>query len=136
MSLHALFEAYIAAFNAGDSPSYARFYAPEVRFRNGAGVELRGATAVAAHYDTLKGSMERRIEVKAVICGETSIAALLSSRFHITADGVPFAGELLDRGDTVNLRSAALYELENGKFARIEATTLDRQIVRARRLPG
>jgi hypothetical protein len=46
-----------------------------------------------------------------------------------------FAGQVLDTGDRVLLRSIALYELEGGKFKRIHAQTLDRNILRAG-LPG
>lgn len=130
MSHADMFEQYIAAFNAGDADSYARFYAPGVRFRNGAGTELAGPAAIVDHYRSLAGSVARTIEVKALADGEHAIAAALASRFTILADGVRFAGEVLGAGDQVHLESIALYELEDGRFARIEATTLTRRIER------
>ncbi|WP_264940968.1 nuclear transport factor 2 family protein [Sphingomonas caeni] len=125
-----MFEQYIAAFNAGDAEAYARFYAPDIRFRNGAGAELTGPAAIIDYYQSLKDSLSRTIEVKALAHGERAFAAALASRFTILADGVRFAGELLGRGDQVHLESIALYELEDGRFTRIEATTLTRRIAR------
>lgn len=130
MSHAAMFEQYIAAFNAGDAEAYSRFYATGVCFRNGAGAELVGPAAIADYYESLKGSLSRVIEVKAVAWGDRAFAAALSSRFTILADGVRFAGELLNARDQVLLDSIALYELEDDRLARIEATTLTRHIVR------
>lgn len=130
MSHADMFEQYIAAFNAGDAESYARFYAPDIRFRNGAGAELAGIAAIVDYYQSLKQSMSRSIEVKALAQGERSLAAALTSCFMILAEGVRFAGEMLGTGDRVHLESIALYELENGLFARIDATTLSRRIAR------
>ena len=125
-----MFGQYIAAFNAGDVDSYARYYAPDIRFRNGAGTELTGPDAIVDHYRSLAGSLSRTIEVKALADGERAFAAALSSLFTILADGVRFAGEVLNAGDQVHLESVALYELEDARFARIEATTLTRRIER------
>ena len=130
MSHADMFGQYIAAFNAGDATSYARYYAPDVRFRNGAGTELTGPDAIVDHYRSFAGSLLRTIEVKALADGERAFAAALASRFTILADNVHFAGDVLDAGDQVHLESIALYELEDGRFVRIDATTLTRRIER------
>lgn len=130
MSHADMFGQYIAAFNAGDAASYARYYAPDIRFRNGAGTELIGPDAIVEHYRTFAGSVSRTIQVKALADGERALAAALASRFTVLADGVHLAGEVLGAGDQVHLESIALYELEDGRFARIEATTLARRIER------
>jgi uncharacterized protein (TIGR02246 family) len=130
MSHADMFGQYIVAFNAGDAASYARYYAPDVRFRNGAGTELIGPDAIVEHYRSFAASISRTIEVKALADGERAFAAVLASRFTILADGVRFAGEVLDAGDQVHLESIALYELEDDRFVRIEATTLARRIER------
>jgi len=130
MSHADMFGQYIAAFNAGDAASYARYYAPDIRFRNGAGTELTGPDAIVDYYRTFAGSVSRTIEVKALADGERAFAAALASRFTILADGVRFAGEVLAAGDQVHLESIALYELEDDRFVRIEATTLARRIER------
>ena len=133
MSLAAMFEQYVAAFNSGDGAAYSRFYAPGIQFRNGAGASLVGPQAIVDFYAGLKQSMTRTLEVRGLVAGERSLAAALASRFTILADGVAFAGETLDAGDQVAIESLALYELAGGKFARIEATTLRRNIERKAR---
>ena len=97
-----------------------------------AGVELVGARAIVDYYETLKPLMAREIEIRGITEAEVSLAAALRSRFVILANGVPFAGELLDAGDRVLIESIALYELENEKFVRVESRTIERQIERQR----
>lgn len=123
-------EQYIAAFNAGDASAYAKFYAPGIVFANGAGTRLTGPAAIIAYYENLKSTMTRTITVKAVVEGSQSLGAALASCFTILADGVDFAGEVLDAGDRVHLESIALYELDGDQFARIEAGTVSRRIER------
>lgn len=130
MTRTGMFEQYIAAFNAGDATSYGRFYAPDIVFRNGAGATLSGAAAVIAYYDNLKSAMSRVIEVRGVVEGSCALSAALASRFTILADGTPFAGERLSRGDRVSIESIALYEFGGDRFARIVAETLSRRIER------
>lgn len=131
MSAEPMFREYIEAFNAGDGTTFTRFYAPDAVLINGAGITLHGPAAIAEFYDELKARMQRRIEVLGLVEGRETLAAALRSIFEAFVDGVPFAGHVLDAGDRVILRSIALYELEGGKFKRIKARTLDRQIVRA-----
>ncbi len=130
MSHAGMFEQYIAAFNAGDTDGYARFYAPQIRFRNGASTELVGPAAIVDYYRSFSGRMSRVIEVRAVAWGERAFAAALASRFTVLADKVPLGGGMLGAGDRVHLESMALYELDGAQFARIEATTLTRRIER------
>lgn len=132
MRLLARFADYIAAFNAGDSAGYARHYAPGVVLVNGAGVETRGAQAICAFYDKVRMQMQRRIEVLGVIEGAACLSAALQSRFEVIAPDVAFAGTVLQPGDAVLLRSFALYETDDaGLFARIQAHTLSREVIRA-----
>lgn len=125
------FSNYVAAFNAGDSAAYGWFYAPDIRFRNGAGVELSGPEAIISYYEALKGRIDRVMEVVEVVDGERALCAALRSRFEIRSESEFFAGSSLARGDQVLLESLALYELEGDKFARIAAKTLSRRILRA-----
>lgn len=125
------FMRYISAFNEGDSETYGSFYAPTIAFRNGAGDRLEGPDAIIAYYEALKGRIARRMEVRAVVAGETALCAALHSRFEILSPGEHFAGQDLSKGDAVLLDSMALYELEGARFARIEATSISRRILRA-----
>lgn len=126
----AMLERYVAAFNAGDTAGYAACYAPDVVLVNGAGQELRGARAITQFYAGMRGQVARELVVEGVVEGEHCIAAALRSTFEALADGVAVGSVVLDRGDEFHLRSMALYEIERGLFKRINATSLERTVVR------
>ncbi|MCW3837639.1 nuclear transport factor 2 family protein [Sphingomonas canadensis] len=130
MPLRAMFEEYIAEFNAGNASGYSRFYAPDVAFRNGAGDSLRGAQAIVDYYTGLKADVARSIAVQGLLTGERSIAAALASQFTALSDHVVIGPTTLRSGDRLSIESIALYEIEDGRFARIEATTLRRAVLR------
>lgn len=130
MPFSAMFSQYVDAFNAGDDVAYSRFYAPDIVFRNGAGAALVGARAIVEYYARFRQSIERVMAVEAVICADTCLAAALASRFTILKDGTSFANDVFDAGDRVEINSMALYELVEGRFASINATTLRRRIIR------
>jgi hypothetical protein len=131
VSPKAKFHEYIEAFNAGDSTAYTRFYAPDAVLINGAGDKLCGPTAIAEFYDELKQRAQRQIEVLGLVEGRNTLAAALRSTFLVISEGMPFAGHVLNVGDRAVMRSIVLYELDGGKFRRIQAQTLDRKIMRA-----
>jgi hypothetical protein len=124
------FKRYVSAFNRGDAAAYGAFYAPSIIFRNGAGARLEGPQAIIAYYEALKGRIARIMEVQAVIAGENALCAALHSRFEILSPEEDFAGEKLTRGDAVLFDSMALYEVDAGRFTRIEAASLARRIIR------
>lgn len=130
MAFSAMFRHYVDAFNAGDDAAYSRFYAPDIVFRNGAGAALVGARAIVDYYARFRQAVHRVMTVEALLCADTCLAAALASRFTILQDGTSFANEVLDADDQVEISSMALYELAEGKFASINATTLRRTIIR------
>lgn len=125
-----MLERYVAAFNRGDHAAYAACYAPDVVLVNGAGHELHGPAAITAFYDAMRGRADRVLQVEGVVEGHDCIAAALRSQFVALVDGVELGGQVLERGDRFALRSMALYEIKNGLFERIQATSLERTIIR------
>lgn len=123
-------ERYVDAFNRGDDAGYGAFYAPDVRFRNGGGTELAGRDAILAHYRKVRERLDRVMRVRAVCSGEGALAAALASTFEARIDHVALAGETLMRGDRLELESMALYEIEEDRFVRVEATTIAHRLVR------
>ncbi len=124
------FMRYISAFNAGDSDAYRAYYAPSIAFRNGAGAKLEGPDAIISYYEALKGRISRQIEVRGVVKGQTALCAALHSCFHVLTPREHFAGAWLGTGDKVLLDSIALYELKDGQFILINATSIARQVIR------
>jgi len=129
-SSQTLLETYFKAFDEGDTSGYASFYAADVTLQNGAGEHLEGAEDIVAFYEKLRPGLVRTTQVRLVIEGAQSIAALLESRFEITADSTVFSGETVHAGDRIQLKSMALYELSGTKFRRITARTIEKNIIR------
>ncbi|MEO7553759.1 MAG: nuclear transport factor 2 family protein [Alteraurantiacibacter sp.] len=125
-----LLERYVAAFNRGDHAAYAACYAPDVMLVNGAGLELHGPAAITEFYAAMRGKTHRELQVEGVVEGRDCIAAALRSRFVALEDLVAVGGSMLNTGDVFHLRSMALYEIESGLFKRIQATSLERTVVR------
>jgi len=130
MPLATMLDDYVAAFNRGDDDGYGSCYAPDVVLRNGGGTVLRGREAVLTYYRHIRGALHRVLRIRGVVEGEATLAAALASVFTALADGIDLAGTTLSKGDQVEIESIALYELRDGLFARIEATTLTRRIIR------
>ena len=149
-----MLERYVAAFNAGDTAGYAAFYAPGVVLVNGAGEELRGPQAITAFYAALRGQVSRELVVEGTVEGAdirrgsptfgrwagVELDAVNRRMFWVPEgfahgfvaleDGVAVGSVVLNRGDRFHLRSMALYEIENGRFTRIQAVSLERTVVR------
>ncbi len=121
---------YVEAFNRGDAAAYGVFYAPDVVLRNGGGTVLEGRDAILQFYARVRQQMHRVMRLVAVVEGRECLAAALASTFTALEDGVSLAGESLQAGDRLMLESMALYELEDGKFIRIEATTIRHSVLR------
>lgn len=130
MSLAETLARYVEAFNRGDAEIYGSFYAPDVTLRNGAGEVLHGRSTIIEYYAGVRDKLHRVMELRGVAEGEDCCAAALASTFTALQDSVPLGGEILNTGDRLAIESMALYELESGRFARINATTLRRRIIR------
>lgn len=131
MSFEAMLTRYVDAFNRGDTEGYGACYAPDVVLRNGAGTELHGREEIIRYYSSLRDRVDRIMTIRGVCSGENAFSAALASRFTVLVDGVELGGQVLNKGDSLSIESIALYQLEGGKFAHINAATLSRTITRA-----
>jgi ketosteroid isomerase-like protein len=127
MQPHAIMENYVAAFNRGDDVAYGRFYAPDVVLRNGAGGLLRGAEAILAYYRAVRDDSHWVMTLRGVLGADGVIAAALASLFTARRDGVEMSGRTMQTGDQYAIESMVLYQLQDGLFRHIEATTLSRR---------
>lgn len=127
MQPQAIMENYIAAFNRGDDAAYGQYYAPDVILRHGGGGLLRGIEAIVAHYRAVRQDFDRVMSLRGVLGGDGVIAAALASVFTARRDAVELSGRIMQAGDTYAIESMALYQMQNGLFHRIEATTLSRR---------
>lgn len=126
----ALLASYVEAFNRRDAEAYAGYYAADVVLRNGGGTVLCGRKAIVDFYSATSLRLARTMRIRSTCEGDHALAAALASTFTALVDDVALAGEVLNKGDKLELESMALYEITEGKFCRIEATTLARTVLR------
>jgi len=127
----AAFADYIAAFNRGDFDGFTDHYTDDVELTIANGTHLKGRQAIIDFYRNVRAGTERTIRVVASFADENGLAAELESEFLATEDVPDFTSGPMRKGDRLYIRTFALYELEDGRFARIRSAPYKREWRRA-----
>jgi ketosteroid isomerase-like protein len=123
------FAAYIDAFNRDDYSSFGDYYDEDVVLVIAGKTELRGRDAIFEFYKRVKSQTRRTIQVNKVITTPNRIAAELQSEFLALEDLPDFTAGPMKKGGRIFINTVVIYELRNGKFARIRSAEL-RKIAR------
>jgi ketosteroid isomerase-like protein len=118
------FAQYIAAFNRGDYGSFGDFYDPDVTLDIAGKRVLRGRDAIFEFYRVVRAQTQRTIEVLNVISEGNRLAVELQSEFLALEDLPNFTAGAMQTGDRIYINTVALYELKEGRFARIRSAEL------------
>jgi ketosteroid isomerase-like protein len=118
------FAEYIDAFNRDDYAHFGDYYDENVVLVIVGKKELRGRQAIFDFYRTAKSQAHRVIQVNRLITAPGRIAAELQSEFVATIDTPEFMAGPMKKGDRIFINTFVLYELHNGKFARIRSAEL------------
>jgi len=121
------FHEYLACFNAGDFDRLREYYADDVELINGAGVVMRGPDEVFAFYREVRSVTQRTIKVLRALADEHLVFAELESEFLATTDAPDFASGPMREGDRLYINTVAVYEVRDGRFARVRAAALRRE---------
>lgn len=125
------FAAYIDAFNRDDYAKFGDYYDEDVVLVIAGKTELRGRQAIFDFYRTVKSQTQRTIQVNKVIVAPNRLAAELQSEFLALQDLPDFTAGPMKKGGRIFINTFVLYDLRNGKFARIrsaEFRKIDRQL--------
>jgi ketosteroid isomerase-like protein len=126
----ARFAEYIDAFNRGDYAAFGDFYDPNVILDIAGKRELRGRDAIFDFYRAVKSQTRRTIEIVNVLSAGNRLAAELQSEFVALEDLPNFTAGPMKKGGRIFINTIVLYELREGRFARIRSAEL-RKIIRA-----
>jgi hypothetical protein len=120
----AQFASYIEAFNQNDDSLFAQYYGPEVKLVIAGKHELHGRDAIVSFYRSVKATTRRTIRVNRLITTAHAIAAELESEFLALQDLPDFTAGAMRKGERMYINTVVLYDLEDGKFARIRSAEL------------
>lgn len=117
---------YMEAFNRGDYDSLCDFYCDDIQLVIGNGTELVGKQAIVDFYRGVRSSTRRTITILQSFTSGNTLAAELESEFLAIEDAPDFTSGPMARGDRLYINSFALYDLRDGRFARIRAAVFRR----------
>jgi len=118
------FADYIDAFNRDDTARYVSYYAPDVRLVVSGKHELIGREAILRFYRPVKATTHRTIRVNRLITTPRAMAAELESEFLALEDLPDFPAGALRKGERLFINTVVIYDLVDGKFARIRSAVL------------
>ncbi len=118
------FARYIAAFNRDDYATFGACYHEDVVLTLAGKRELRGRDAIFDFYREVKAQTRRTIQVNSVIASGNQLAAELQSEFRALEDLPNFPAGPMKKGGRLFINTVVLYELRDGKFARIRSAEL------------
>jgi len=124
------FARYIDAFNRDDYAQFAQYYAPDITLVIAGRHRLTGRQAILDFYKAVKAQTRRTIEIKRVIGAPHALAAELQSEFVALRDLPDFAAGPMRKDERMLINTFVLYDLREGRFARIRSAEL-RKVRRA-----
>ncbi len=118
-SQRAAYDAYTAAFSAGDPARYTRFYTEDVELLLGSVPPMKGRRAIADFYSEMFKRVRESLTVHGVEASESEIVSDTTSRFTAVADAPDFVVGPLMKGDYIEVRVIVTYSLRDGLIDRI-----------------
>lgn len=118
---------YMDAFNRGDYPALVEFYAEDVVLVIASGHELVGRQAIVDFYRKATSKTRRTIKILQAFGSGDRLAAELESEFLAVEDFPDFSSGPMKKGDRLYVNTFVLYELRDGRYARIRSAPFRRE---------
>jgi hypothetical protein len=115
----AAYQAYTAAFSAGDPTRYTRFYTDDVELLLGSVPPMRGKQAIADFYTEMFKRVRESLTVHSIEASEREIVSDTTSRFTAIDDAPDFVVGSLNTGDYIEVRVIVTYTLRDGLIEKI-----------------
>jgi len=115
------FEAYLAAFNREDFPTFSSYYAEEVEFNLGDRKQIIGRQGIIDFYREVKQHIHEALTIIDLVITPTRIALHNGTVFTTIKDWPDFELWPTMKGDVRRIESINLYEVEDGRFTRIKS---------------
>lgn len=116
----AAFEAYAAAFSAGDTAGFTQFYTDDIVLDLGPQMPpLRGKAEIAAFYGKMYETIRESLTIHNLLVNENSIMIEHTARFTAMADAPEFDVMPMRKGDIVDLPGLVYYTLRGGLMSHV-----------------
>jgi hypothetical protein len=115
----AAYQAYTAAFSAGDPSRYTRFYTDDVELLLRSVPPMRGKEAIADFYTAMFQRVRESLTVHGIEASESEMVSDTTSRFTAITDAPDFVVGPLMKGDYIEVRVIVTYTLRDGLIERI-----------------
>jgi hypothetical protein len=115
------FTTYIDAFNRDDVATYGDYYADNVILVLAGKTELHGRKAIFDFYETVKAQTRRTLQINKFVATPNHLAVELESEFLALQDLPEFTAGPMSKGGRIFINTFVLYDLRDGKFARIRS---------------
>ena len=115
------FSTYIDAFNRDDVATYGDYYDDNVVLVLAGKTELRGRKAIFDFYEAVKSQTRRTLQINEFVATPSHLAVELESEFLALQDLPEFTAGPMSKGGRIFINTFVLYDLRDGKFARIRS---------------
>jgi ketosteroid isomerase-like protein len=115
------FSAYIDAFNRDDVATYGHYYDDNVVLVLAGKTELHGRKAIFDFYQVVKSQTRRTLQINKFVATANHLAVELESEFLALQDLPEFTAGPMSKGGRIFVNTFVLYDLRDGKFARIRS---------------
>ena len=118
---------YMDAFNRGDYDALIDFYCEDVVLVNAGGTKLESRAAIVEFYKKVTSKTRRTIKILQAFASGDRLAAELESEFLALEDYPEFASGPMRKGDRLYINTFVIYELRDGRYARIRSAPFKRE---------
>lgn len=116
----AAYNAYAAAFSAGDPARYTRFYTDDVVLELSTLPPIHGAQGIADFYTAMFERVRETLTIHSLDATDERLVVDCTSRFTAIADAPDFVVEPLSKGDFIDVRVIVTYILRQGLVSQIK----------------
>ncbi len=116
----AAYQAYAAAFSAGDMERVARYYTEDCKLRLPSMPPMHGRQAICDFYGAMFRSVREHLTVHSLVIDDAGIAVDCTSTFVAQVDAPDFVVAPLRQGEAVAVRVFVIYGLRDGRICTID----------------
>jgi ketosteroid isomerase-like protein len=127
----AAYQAYAAAFSAGEHERYAAFYSEDVRLELPSAPPIVGRDGIVGFYRPLFESVRETLTVHQLLADSAAIFADTTSTFTAVRDAPDFVVGALKRGESLQVRVFVYYRLRDGLISSIKVARAGTPVHRA-----
>jgi predicted SnoaL-like aldol condensation-catalyzing enzyme len=118
----AAYQAYAAAFSAGDMERAGRYYTDDCTLRLPSVPPMVGKQAICDFYGAMFRNVREHLTIHSLVIDDNGIAVDCTSTFVAQTDAPDFAVAPLRQGESIAVRVFVIYGLRNGQIATIDVS--------------